>query len=324
MNQPKLCASATWHPYAVTFADSNKVGSQPNTVFVDGNNSVYVAVNQFNEVLVWKENDTVPVRNISAGLSSPHGLFVTASGDIYVDNGSNGRVDKWSVNNTVGTMVMNVSACCDSLFVDSNETLYCTIGGIHQVVKQLLSVNSGTMPIIAAGGVTSGNTSLLLDNPRGVYVDQGLNLYVADAGNNRIQRFRSGELNATTVAGAGAPGTVTLNCPQGVTLDADGFMFITDSGNHRIIGSGPNGFRCIVGCTGLGGPALNQLNGSWGFSFDRYGNLFVSDRDNSRIQKFYLATNSCGKSLGRAQLDFQLCACIFLQFQFIDVFGSNS
>ena len=304
MNQPKLCPSATWYPYAETFADINKVGVQPNTVFVDRNNSVYVAVNQSSEVLVWKENDTVPMRNISASLSHPHGLFVTAIGDIYIDNGCiNGRVDKWSVNSTIGTAVMNASVCCDSLFVDVNETLYCTTGRMHQVVKQSLSVSSGTMPIVAAGGVSVGNTSMLLDSPLGIYVDQDLNLYVADSGNHRIQRFRSGEVNATTVAGAGAPKTFTLNRPLAVILDVDGFMFIADSSNHRIIRSGPNDFRCIVGCTGSNGPALNELNGPSALSFDRYGNLFVTDRDNDRIQKFRLATNSCGKCLRRRKLD---------------------
>ena len=68
-----------------------------------------------------------------------------------------------------------------------------------------------------------------------------------------------------------------------------------DTGNNRIVGSGPNGFRCLVGCSGSGGSASNQLNSPETLSFDSYGNMFVTDWWNNRIQKFVLSTNSCGK-----------------------------
>ena len=69
----------------------------------------------------------------------------------------------------------------------------------------------------------------------------------ADCGNNRVQLFKSGQSNATTIAGSGASGTITLSCPKGVVLDSDDHLFIVDANNNRIIGSDANGFRCIVG-----------------------------------------------------------------------------
>ncbi|CAF4128305.1 unnamed protein product, partial [Rotaria sordida] len=66
------------------------------------------------------------------------------------------------------------------------------------------------------------------------------------------------QLNGITLAGNGAINTITLNCPSGIVLDADNYLFIVDSSNHRIVRSGPNGFRCLVGCYG-GGSASNQL-----------------------------------------------------------------
>ncbi len=40
------------------------------------------------------------------------------------------------------------------------------------------------------GGIGSaGSTSNTLNNPRGIFVDTTLNLYVADCGNNRIPKF---------------------------------------------------------------------------------------------------------------------------------------
>jgi DNA-binding beta-propeller fold protein YncE len=151
---------------------------------------------------------------------------------------------------------------------------------------------------VAAGTDCYGARSNQLQYPCGIFVDRNLNLYVADCGNDRVQLFFSGQVTATTVAGNGAPNTISLNCPTDVLLDADGYLFIADGSNHRIIGSGPNGFRCLVSCSGPGA-ASNELNNPTSFSFDTYGNIFVVDRDNNRIQKFNLMpnTNSSSESL---------------------------
>jgi DNA-binding beta-propeller fold protein YncE len=146
----------------------------------------------------------------------------------------------------------------------------------------------------------------MLNQPRGIFVDSNLTLYVADCANNRIQRFPSGQTNGITVA---ITGSITLNCPSGVVLDADGYLFIADTYYNRIVGSGPYGFRCIVGCTMAGGSALNEINQPAALSFDSYGNLFVADTYNNRIQKFLLATNSSGK--------YNHIFCEFFGFHFI-------
>ena len=70
-------------------------------------------------------------------------------------------------------------------------------------------------------------------------------------------------------------GTIVLSRPTGVVLDADGYLFIVDSGHHRIIGSGPGGFRCVVGCSGLAGSASDHLSSPATLSFDTDGNMFV-------------------------------------------------
>ena len=138
-----------------------------------------------------------------------------------------------------------------------------------------------------------GSASNMLNSPWGIFVDINFNLYVADCYNHRIQFFRSGELKGTTLAGANASGTITLKYPSSVVLDADGYLFIVDSDNHRIVGSGPTGFRCVVGCSNTTGTASNQLYYPQTMAFDSYGNIYVIDEANSRIQKFTLSTNSC-------------------------------
>jgi streptogramin lyase len=295
-NQPKFCPSATWNLNATTFANVSTVGATPYGIYIDTNNSVYVTEQALQQVQVWSEGSMIPTRNISGGLLNPYGIFVTDNGDVYVDNGaSNSRVDKWTINAANSTIAMYVNGRCYSLFVDVYNNIYCSLDNFHKVVQKSF-YDDANISTIVAGNTVAGNTSYMLNSPRGIFVDLNLNLYVADYANNRIQLFKSSQSNATTVAGSSANGTIALNGPTGITLDADGYLFIVDSASSRIIGSGPDGFRCLVACEFINGPAVNQLDSPSSLSFDNYGNLFVVDTSNSRIQKFFLEINTCGKS----------------------------
>ena len=162
----------------------------------------------------------------------------------------------------------------------------------HQVIAKSLDNVFSPLTIVAGTG-TAGSSSSMLSSPYGIFVDINFDLYVADCVNDRVQLFHEGESNGITVAGITAPVTFALDCPTAVVLDADNYLFITDyNTGSRVIGSGPNGFRCLVGCSGSGSLA-HQLNGPWSLSFDIYGNIYVADRMNNRIQKFLLSTNSC-------------------------------
>jgi DNA-binding beta-propeller fold protein YncE len=245
-----------------------------------------------NFTLVWSQWG-VSIKNISGSLNYPFSVFVSMTGDVYIDNGyANGQVDKFLFNTSMVVNVMNVNGSCYGLFIDMNNYLYCSLKNFHQVVKLLL--NNGTTPTIAAGTGLAGSQSNMLNAQQGIYVDNNLNLYVADCGNNRIQVFQSGQLIALTAAGSGATGTITLNYPTGVVLDTDGYLFIVDSNNHRIVASGLNGFRCIIGCSG-GGSTSSQLYFPQSMAFDSYGNIYVADRGNSRIQTFILQKTNCCK-----------------------------
>ncbi|CAF1217791.1 unnamed protein product, partial [Adineta steineri] len=294
-NQPNLCPSTTWYTNAITFANSSTVGTSVYGVFVSINNTVYVANQQTNTVIVWLEGSINPDKIISGNLSTPFDLFATPIGDIYVDNGGNGRVDKFAFNSNLSIPAMSVSSTCIGIFVDISNTLYCAASNSHQVVKKWLNDNVLTS-IIVAGNGTAGSTATTLNLPLGIFVDVKVNLYVADCYNNRIQMFPVGQLIGITLAGASVPGTITLSNPNGITLDGNGYLFIADTANNRIIGSGPYGFRCLFGCTTISGSASNQLNQPVTLRFDSYGNLFVADRYNNRVQKFILASNSCSLS----------------------------
>ena len=296
MNRPKFCSYATWNSTAITLANSSTVGFNPDTVFVTVNNSIYVAETTNNRVQMWLEGNNNPIRQIGSDLTLPHGLFVTINGDLYIDSGhSQKKVNKWTWNASSNTTVMYTDSACCSLFIDTNDTLYCSMCALNQVIK--MSLTDGTnITIVAAGNGTSGLSPTMLSLPHGVLVDEDFNVYVADTNNSRIQMFPTGQLNGITIVGNGAPNTITLTYPTGIVFDAAGYLFVADAGGNRIVGSGPDGFRCIVGCTSVNGSAADQLNVPCSLSFDSYGNLFVTDKINARIQKFLLATNSCCES----------------------------
>ncbi len=245
---------------------------------------------------MWHENSINPTNIISGNFTSPNSLFVTSNGDIYIDDGqSNGRVQKWIAKTNTFVTVMNVNSLCSGLFVDTNDTLYCSMALNHQVVKKSLKDPEMTSVTVAAGTGSQGSAFNELNQPVGIFVDVNFDLYVADCGNDRVQLFQSGELNGLTLAGSGSINpTINLNCPTGIVLDAEKYLFIVDYGNDRIVGSGLNGFRCLVGCYGRGSQS-NQLFDPFSFSFDRSGNMFVADYGNSRIQKFEYLEKSCGK-----------------------------
>ncbi|CAF0764869.1 unnamed protein product [Adineta steineri] len=295
-NQPKFCTTSIWNYNGITFANQSIYGLYPRAIFVNTNNTIYVANQEDNTIVMWNEENVNPTKIIHGDFTQPYSLFVASNGDIYIDDGfENGRVQKWIAETNNFLTVMNVNSSCWGLFVDINNTLYCSMPDDHQVVKRLLNDSMTTSNRIAAGTSIRGSALNELNHPAGIFVDVNLDLYVADCYNHRVQLFQPGESNGITVAGSKSRyPTITLDCPSGIILDAEKYLYIVDQMNHRIVGSDLNGFRCLVGYDGEGSQS-NQLNYPFSLSFDRFGNIYVTDQNNHRIQKFEYFEELCGK-----------------------------
>ena len=294
-NRPHIYLNASWNPCAETLPTKDVTLSSPNDVFVDINNVVYTIDRAETSIIMWLREDERPTKIKCSDLSESQSIFVSLNGDIYVDNGKHGkRVEKWIVKMNTSIPVMTVDNACYGLFIDINNSIYCSIGNSHKVVKQSLDSSNGEGSKTVAGTGNPGSEGNTLYSPHGIFVDLNYDLYVADCHNNRIQLFHSGEKNGITVVGEKATNPFSLQCPTGIILDADRNLFIVDK-KHRIVRSGPGGFRCIAACSNTAGLGSNQLSQPRGLSFDSHGNIYVSDHDNDRIQKFLLSTNSCSK-----------------------------
>lgn len=294
-NQPTFAPIVSWETNGITFANISTLGFHPVGLFIDRNDAIYATDRTNNHTVIWSNGSSTPTRVISQNLGSPRAIFVTNNGDIYIDNGDiYQRVDRWSKNSTIAVPVMNIPQACYGLFVDRNNTLYCSVQNFNEVRKISLG-NHPNRTVVAAGTGSCGSASDMLCSPISIFVDINFDLYVADMSNHRIQLFKFGQTNAITVARNGLTGNVILSNPTGVMLDGNGHLFVVNRFDHSIIRSGSYGYHCVVGCSGTSGSRADQFDAPFSIAFDSYGNMFVLDEGNSRIQKFLLTTNSSSK-----------------------------
>ena len=200
----------------------------------------------------------------SAHLSSPAGVAVDGSGNLFIADTENNRVRKVTPQGTITTIAGNG--------------------------KQGFSGDGGPA------------TSAQLGSPRGIAVDASGNLLIADTVNNRVRRVTPQGV-ISTVAGNGTQGgpasSAQLSSPAGVAVDASGNLFIADTANNRIRNVTPQGtFGTVAGSGGGGfggdgGPSTSaQLSSPTGVAVDASGNLFIADFRNNKIRQLVPSSTS--------------------------------
>ncbi len=149
----------------------------------------------------------------------------------------------------------------------------------HREIKALLT-----------WGQRGSEQGQLLD-PRGIAVDAEGNVYVAEGGNHRVQKF-DGEGKFLMALGSQGNQPGQFQEPWGVAVDRQGNIYVADTWNHRIQKFTANGefvqqWGSFVDTQGV---LSNELAGLfWGprsIAFDSKGHLYISDTGNKRIQVF--------------------------------------
>ncbi|MBI4749624.1 MAG: PD40 domain-containing protein [Acidobacteria bacterium] len=136
-------------------------------------------------------------------------------------------------------------------------------------------------------GFGVGSTPGKFRNPKSTAISpDGLTIFVADTGNNRVQKSTDGGQSWSVLTSSSQ-----VKAPQGVVLDAEGNCFVADTGNNRVlcfIGGTP-GIPLVVAASGS---ATGQVRGPSGLTITITGDLIVADTINNRIQRISTPTTS--------------------------------
>jgi sugar lactone lactonase YvrE len=234
----------------------------------------------------------------SAGTATagPFTLSVTApAGDIlaFAGTGASGSP-------TAGVATSSALTNPQHVALDSSGDVYIADTNNNEVEKV---TPSGTLSVFAgtgtAGAPTAGPaTSSDLDVPRGVAVDSSGNVYIADAGNDDVEKVTpSGTLSVfagTGTAGVPTAGPATsseLDVPRGVAVDSSGNVYIADSLNNEVEKVTPSGTLSVFAGTGTAGvptagaATSSRLDDPAGLAFDGSGNLYIADIFNHEVEK---------------------------------------
>jgi sugar lactone lactonase YvrE len=230
-------------------------------------------------------------------LQVPYGLAVDAQGNLYV--AVNDRIGKVSPQgkllatwgnrgNYPGEFVSPYGVA-----LDSQGNIYVADHGNCRIQK--LSPNGEALAAFGVGGPSNrcGSEPGVLGTADGVTVDAQGNIYVADTGNNRIQKFSPGGAPLAQWGQSGS-GRGQFSGPRGIALDAQGNVYVTDTGNQRMQELSPTGQALRV--WGQGGDIFAGFHNPAGLALDAKGHLYEADEGGDAVQEFSTAT---GKFIAR-------------------------
>ncbi|MBI4482955.1 MAG: NHL repeat-containing protein [Acidobacteria bacterium] len=121
-----------------------------------------------------------------------------------------------------------------------------------------------------------------LNGPQGLAVDQAQRVYVAEAGNGRVQVFAS--TGAPLLALGTEEGPGKLKRPLDVALGKEGNIYVADFDRDAILVYDPQGK--FLFSWGRHGAAPGEFSAPIGIAADRAGNVYVTEFYNHRVQAF--------------------------------------
>jgi DNA-binding beta-propeller fold protein YncE len=214
-------------------------------------------------------------------LSTPSGLVVDSSGDIYVADTGHSQIVEVTARGVASVLTINgVSPALSApagVALDGAGNLYIADTGNNRVVRV---TSAGVASIVSMG-------SVILSAPKGVALDQAGDLFVADTGNNRIVEVTAGGAAAAlSITGLSSPSA--LNTPLGLAVDVTGKLYIADSANSRIVevaaGSTTGSVLSIAGdVVTLAAPSSVAVDG--------VGNVYIADSSSNSIAEVDAAGN---------------------------------
>ncbi|HRG47185.1 MAG TPA: kelch repeat-containing protein [Leptospiraceae bacterium] len=268
----------------------------------------------------------------AASFNLPRGVAVDLSGNVYVGDSGNNKVRRITASGVVTTIAGSGSSgkddgtgttasfnSLDGITLDTAGNLYVADKSGNKIRK--IDV-SGIVSTIAGTGVTGSadgtSTTASFSNPEYLAFDTSGNLYVADAGNNKIRKIASvtssqsttttptllgcsdptkTTVTVSTFAGSGITGSTdatgtaaSFNLPSGVTVDSSGNLFVADRSSNKIRKITSAGVVTTLAGSGVAGSfdatgTAATFSSPYGVTADNSGNLYVADTSSNKIRK---------------------------------------
>ena len=325
--------------YVSTFAGTHHPGfsngtvttatlNQPRDVTADPFGNVYIIddnniirkVDPAGVVTTFAGNGALGSANgtgTSATFRNMLGIIADAAGNLYVTDSNNNMIRKITPAAVVTTLAGNGSVGSANgqgaaasfnapygIAIDAQGNLYVA-DMFNNMIRKV--TQAGVVSTIAGNGSYGSEdgqgTSATFSQPEDVTIDADGNLYVADAGNNKIRKITPAG-SVTTLAGNGSTGKIngtgtsaSFNFPCAITMSGNN-LYVTDALNQVIrkitlagvvttIAGAANGSYFNYGdVDGIGGAA--KFSFPYGIGTDG-NNLFVADNQNSDIRKISLS-----------------------------------
>jgi uncharacterized repeat protein (TIGR03803 family) len=243
------------------------------------------------------------IQTPGGGFSSPAGVALDSSGNIYVADTANSAVKEIPSGCTASSCVITLGGGFNQpsgIAVDSSGTIYVADTQNSAIKKMNSDCTSSNCVVTLGGGFQS---------PHGVAVDGSGFVYVADTANNTIEQMASTCTSALYSAGScsiTSLGGNFFNGPEGVAVDSSGNVYVADTFNSAVEEMPPNctSQTCIMALFALDTSSIINNGGGFnrpsGVAVDPSGNVYVADTQYTSLDKLTpnCHSSSCRTSVG--------------------------